>query len=838
MKRVLAEQVAEKERQKKAEEERRKQEEERENERIRREQAADEARLEARRQEEARKRALLDEENEAAMAKHQEEPGPLPRTGRRLREATQDQGFAHDRGTRSDLFGLPAAQPMQFNASPNSSPLPWEVAQAGAQASSILVPQQSSFRALGPAASPSPPVSDMLQGLMHQQQELYRHQQEALARLQEEADRLRQEKECAKQDLLDMKARQLEEKEKDVKKLQRKLQRQMLLQSGNASGPAPLHSMLPSVASTPMEGMSGRGPPGEPWGGFYSKYETADTPSGGEADAKSTMQWEPGYPTDEELNHLRQERQEPQARRVSAIPSDPHAWPVAPVPWLQPAEAADPVTAEFPNVIASAPEAPEPASVGEASLFEDSWGKPLENTAQLDERLGNTEALVGNLGNDASQLLEGTLVGESKFVQADAHGANLGSTWVGAEPTEQKFRASVSLGKNLTVNAENAGSLAVQAAVPEESPLDAGHPDAEGLGLAHFSLPKGGKIDEGEDPSDPLSLLQGAVNAIREARAEVACATTSSFARSDQMPFSAREAEEAPSESWEGVLRQFGADDALQSPNTMKPTPPKSGRPPRRARQKEPESEIDEMVGVSKARESGGYPAVDDILQPDLLGSSGQPDSLDFLQGLGPSGLGGLGAASSTMGTTSLDGLGTQRPIGKDDFAAFAAATPEDFDAFLSRLRAQTSHEKTQTKPLEAKDSARGRQAGTGVSAKDRAKFGSPTLRAAAGSLLNQPDHRPASGQSQVSGVSGGRPGSGGSAGSLNSAGGVASLRDLRHQRRKPKTAEDAAGGLSVGVAIPDTGPGTSLHATVPASVPREPSALQSLREEHRGSAD
>lgn len=33
-------------------------------------------------------------------------------------------------------------------------------------------------------------------------------------------------KEMAKQDLLDMKAKQLEEKEKDVKKLQRKLQRQ------------------------------------------------------------------------------------------------------------------------------------------------------------------------------------------------------------------------------------------------------------------------------------------------------------------------------------------------------------------------------------------------------------------------------------------------------------------------------------------------------------------------------------------------------------------------------------------------------------------------------------
>ena len=38
-----------------------------------------------------------------------------------------------------------------------------------------------------------PFLSRTRQGLMYQQQELYRHQQEALARLQDEADRLRQE---------------------------------------------------------------------------------------------------------------------------------------------------------------------------------------------------------------------------------------------------------------------------------------------------------------------------------------------------------------------------------------------------------------------------------------------------------------------------------------------------------------------------------------------------------------------------------------------------------------------------------------------------------------------
>ena len=829
---MLAEQVAEKERQKKQEEERRKQEEDRENERIRREQAAEEARLEARRQEEeAKKRALL-EENERVARQRQEDdepPGPLPRKplGRRtMREATQDQGFVQGRGTRSDLFGLPEAQPVPFNASPSSSPLPWEVGQVG----TLPAPAQQSFGVSAAPAS-SPPVSDMLQGLMHQQQELYRHQQEALARLQEEADRLRQEKECAKQDLLDMKARQLEEKEKDVKKLQRKLQRQMLLQSGNAPGQAPLHSMLPSVSSTPVEGMSGmRGPAGEPWGGFYSKYESADDTPAGEAHAASASEWEPGYPTDEELNQLRQDMQEPHAaRRMSAVPSDPHAWPVAPVPWLQPAEANDPAKdVGFPHIISSAPEAPQPASVasvGEASLFEDSWGKPLENTAQLDERLGNTESLARNMGDDAEgPQLEGTLVGESKFVQADSQGATLGATWIGAEGTEDKLKASVSLHKNLTLNAQGFES---QPVVPEERPLD--EKDALGTdGFADFSLPKEIKESQSEDPTDPLSLLQGAVNAIREARAEVASAadTASSFAApSDQAPFSGREA--APAESWEGMLRHFGAEEAVQ-PSTSKPS--KTGRPPRRARQKEAEPDSDETVRIGKS-DSGGYPGIQESLPLDLA-SSGQPDSLDFLQGFG-----GLGAASSTMGTTSLDGLGTQRPIAKDDFAAFAAATPEDFDAFLSRLRAQTGPaDKSQTKPSpsDGRDTARGRQPVAGVSAKDRAKFGSPTLRAAAGSLLNH-DHRPTSGQSQLSGISGGRPGSGGSAGSLNSAGGVASLRDLRQQRRKPKTTEDyAARDLPAGAALPDTGPGTSLHATVPASVPREPSTLQSLREEYR----
>ena len=70
--------------------------------------------------------------------------------------------------------------------------------------------------------------------------------------------------------------------------------------------------------------------------------------------------------------------------------NDPSAWPVAPVPWLQPEE--DP---RDPNGrIISSIEAPNPASIG-ASLFEDSWGKPLENTGgDFDDPVGGWSDMV------------------------------------------------------------------------------------------------------------------------------------------------------------------------------------------------------------------------------------------------------------------------------------------------------------------------------------------------------------------------------------------------------------------------------------------------------------
>ena len=222
---------------------------------------------------------------ERQVAERQEERPEAKRTSRR--------------SDRSELFGVPQApQPQAFQP-------PVEAAPATAATANLSV-------------APVPQVSDMLQGLMHQQQELYRHQQDALARLQEEADRLRQEKEVAKQDLLDMKARQLEDKEKDVKKLQRKLQRQMLLQG------APIDSILPSVASTPKD-LSGMQMSPD-FRDFYSKYETPVTPT---APARAVEPETSGYPSDEDFRQLRRES------------NDPSEWPVAPVPWLQPDEKTD-----------------------------------------------------------------------------------------------------------------------------------------------------------------------------------------------------------------------------------------------------------------------------------------------------------------------------------------------------------------------------------------------------------------------------------------------------------------------------------------------------------------
>eukprot|EP00435_Cladocopium_sp_Y103_P057167 s79_g19.t1 len=862
MKRVLAEQIAEKERQKKEEEERRRQEEEADNERIRREQQAEEARLEQRRQEEDARQKALQQQNAAAAAQaaaaarraeeDDEPPGPLPnkhhgnhsRASRTTRD-TQNQGF----NNKSDLFGLPPSAPV---ASPTASPLPWET----------QVPQQpqqqsgTSFRSsrhhareaaqaahgnLHAMVNPShaagtgglqgqAPMGDMLQGLMYQQQELYRHQQEALARLQDEAERLRQEKEMAKQDLLDMKAKQLEEKEKDVKKLQRKLQRQMLLQGGTQLA---MDSMLPSVSSTPRPdgsgalvtsgAMEGAGPAAY-LGDFYSKYETPKECKEPQQLQTERVESESGYPSDEDFRKMRRES------------NDPSAWPVAPVPWLQPEneQSQDP---RDPRIIASI-EAPNPASIG-ASLFEDSWGKPLEDTGQVEARLDQTKdsarevigssskvitshSQLGKAGDPfASTKMEGTLIGESKFLQADPQGCTMGATWKDA--AEMSGQALPSMKRGMVEQEKSQKTIKHEI---ESSSLGSTSKLLESL-----------QVKNEDDTTDPLRILEGAVNAIREARHEDGghSLTSSAFlsARTSGLgldgDFGAGDsvtrrvdmaAAEIPLEDllqsqqgWGNVLRHFGAEAAEQEA------------------QEKPLRRQDASHHIGEGSE-GGYPSLQQKLErldqtelssfqgADQSGRSDRvQDSLDLLQDLQQ--LQATSGSQATNGTNGTNGsglgqLGTlQRPIVKDDFAALAAATPEDFDAFLARLKGQ-----------EVTGSSRGRSPQVSMNVKERAKFGSPTLRAA-GSMLGQFERAPGSGPS-------GRPESGSSGTSDLSAPGA--LRELRNQRKKPKTAEDLllhGSDLMIPGPAPG-GPGTSLHATVPAEKREAMGGLQALRQEKK----
>ena len=829
MKRALAEQIVEKERQKKEEEERRRLEDERENERIRREQAAEEARLEARRLEDEARQKALHQQNERAAAERRnaaeedeshESPGPLPNKQTMTRSSRSTRSDAPGQ-SRSDLFGLPQAA--------NASPVPWEAQsipnQQAAQAAQNFSgqsfrnpPGHGGFNSTGPSAQQNGPVSDMLQGLMYQQQELYRHQQEALARLQEEADRLRHEKEVAKQDLLDMKAKQLEEKEKDVRKMQKKL-RQMLIQGGNTAQLGPLENMMPSISSTPKDGSQMRESEAMPWGEFYSKYETSEHVVSQSMAAETS-----GYPSDEDFQKMRES-------------NDPSAWPVAPVPWLQPENVSDgplagPGSQNHIRIISSTPDAPKPGSIG-TSLFEDSWGKPLEDMQQLEGRLDETkesslrraqanekglqslQSFPASQGLADSSALQGTLVGESKLV--DPQGTD-GATWKALTHT---------------MNSESHQKSMKQVVEPSS------------LGSTSKLLDSLAAKNE-EDTADPLRLLEGAVNAIREARAEVGAVGSngqdslsnsaflsgrkhhdrgSAFSDAGSLVDDFLRSQASQPSEWGNVCRHFGAE------TTQTPRP--------EAVEATSRPSVEGQFHNRLTCDFEGFPSYAHLDRLDQTNSvsgakekdreTAAQDSLDLLQHGHEYKASNVGAMASS--NASLVGLGTQRPIAKDDFAALAAATPEDFDAFLSRLKDAQSQGPKEIlgHGQSGQTSARGRSGQvSGMSVKERAKFGSPTLRAAAGSLLGNSD-RPPSGHSA-------RPESGSSATSLNSGGG---LRDLRNQRRKPKTAEDALlHGSDLTVPGPAAaGPGTSLHATVPATMQQEASVLQGLRAEkkHQG---
>eukprot|EP00930_Biecheleria_cincta_P048934 TRINITY_DN3418_c1_g2_i5.p1 TRINITY_DN3418_c1_g2~~TRINITY_DN3418_c1_g2_i5.p1 ORF type:complete len:1022 (+),score=235.96 TRINITY_DN3418_c1_g2_i5:266-3331(+) len=305
MKRVLAEQVAEKERQKKLAEQKRKEEENRENERIRRDQESEKTRLESERVRQQEKQKAVQGANSQSEHDHRfvafndnETPsGPgMMFTEKGGPEASPAAGgfpsSVISTGppvlARPDLFGAPPGSNL-FGAP--SGPCPF--APGGEPAPAFSGPAVSAPPWDNPRSQSTEPYpgqsdgghnaagvgNDVLHGLMKQQHEMYKQQQEALSKLQDEADRLRQEKDHARQDLLDLKAKQVEEKEREVKKLQKKLQRQMFLQGdhGNPLDSLDLDGWMQSASTSCVQTQGGwfhdsAGAPLPP-GAFYSKYE-------------------------------------------------------------------------------------------------------------------------------------------------------------------------------------------------------------------------------------------------------------------------------------------------------------------------------------------------------------------------------------------------------------------------------------------------------------------------------------------------------------------------------------------------------------------------------------
>lgn len=286
----------------------------------------------------------------------------------------------------------------------------------------------------------------------------------------------------------------------------------------------------------------------------------------------------------------------------------------------------------------------------------------------------------------ASTKLDSTLVGESKFlqVQADPRAGTMGATWKETGRKELQLTAS---------------GFQPDMLEQEKSRKSIKHEiDSSSLGSTSKlleSLP----VKNDEDTNDPLRILEGAVNAIREARHEDGAHSLASsaflshrtsgaamdggFATGEvtQAVEKGRNVAEIPLEDllqsqgdWGNVLRHFGAESEEQKELRRQ--------------------DASHSIGEKSGRSEGGYPQkLERLDQTDMSsfrestqrGSDRVQDSLDLLQDLQFQATNGSQVSGGQLGT-----LGSlQRPIVKDDFATLAAATPEDFDAFLARLKGQ-----------------------------------------------------------------------------------------------------------------------------------------------------
>jgi len=313
--------------------------------------------------------------------------------------------------------------------------------------------------------------------------------------------------------------------------------------------------------------------------------------------------------------------------------------------------------------------------------------------ARLDSKQGSQNSLKGSGPNFpsnepvrfgtgtnhlASSKMEGTLVGDSKFLQADFEGT-MGATWrTGVEDCDNKFPIrTTGLMENQVIHERNNSSLGSTSRLLESLPA---------------------KNDE--DTTDPLRILEGAVNAIREARHEDASLASSAIltARTGQNGVAGQVMKDleddvdsllgqgvegsSATSGWGNVLRHFGAET-------------EDGEAEAKAlRRQRACHHLGEAMPT-------GYPQLErlDQTEKSMVSEGGVQDSLDLLQDL--QNFRGTNASATSISSNTLGHLNTlQRPIVKDDFAALAAATPEDFDAFLARLKGQEPNASRGRSPL------------------------------------------------------------------------------------------------------------------------------------------
>lgn len=314
--------------------------------------------------------------------------------------------------------------------------------------------------------------------------------------------------------------------------------------------------------------------------------------------------------------------------------------------------------------------------------------------ARLDSKQGSQNSLKGSGPNFpsiheavrfgtgtnhlASGKMEGTLVGDSKFLQADFEGT-MGATWrTGVEDCDNKFPIrTTGLMENQVIHERNSSSLGSTSRLLESLPA---------------------KNDE--DTTDPLRILEGAVNAIREARHEDASLASSAVltARTGQNGVAGQVMKDleddvdsllgqgvegsSATSGWGNVLRHFGAET-------------EDGEAEAKAlRRQRACHHLGEAMPA-------GYPQLErlDQTEKSMVSEGGVQDSLDLLQDLQK--FRGTNASATSISSNTLGHLNTlQRPIVKDDFAALAAATPEDFDAFLARLKGQEPNASRGRSPL------------------------------------------------------------------------------------------------------------------------------------------